>query len=81
MVDRYNCEYCNIIGENDMCEAKEGAWVRYDDIKHLIQNTSSNSDYAKLPDIDELKSYMHRHKYSPNIVGTLEAIKKIGNFA
>ena len=44
MVDRYNCEYCNIIGENDMCEAKDGEWVKYDDIKHLLQNTSSNSE-------------------------------------
>src|SRR5678809_1159513 len=48
MIDRYNCEYCNIIGENDMCESKDGEWVRYEDIKHLLQNTSSNSDYAKL---------------------------------
>ena len=47
MVDRYNCEYCNIIGENDMCEAKDGEWVKYDDIKRLLQNTSSNNDYAK----------------------------------
>lgn len=46
MIDRYNCEYCNIIGENDMCEAKDGEWVRYEDIKHLLKNTSSNSDYA-----------------------------------
>ena len=53
MVDRYNCEYCNIIGENDMCEAKEGEWVRYDDIKHILQNTPSNSDYAKCPCCDE----------------------------
>ena len=44
MVDRYNCEYCNIIGENDMCEAKDGEWVKYDDIKHLLQNTSYNSE-------------------------------------
>ncbi len=43
--------------------------------------TAHNSDYAKLPNIDELKSYMHRNKYSPNIIGTLEAIKKLGNFA
>ena len=35
-LDRYNCEYCNLIGENDMCEAKDGEWVRYDDIKHLL---------------------------------------------
>lgn len=49
---------------------------------------SDNSDYAvpptaspKLPSLEELKSYMHRNKYSPNIVGTYEAIKKLGNFA
>ena len=44
MIDRYNCEYCNIIGENDMCESKDGEWVKYDDIKHLLKNTPSNSD-------------------------------------
>ena len=49
------------------------------ELERKLQNTSSNSDYAKLPNIDELKSYMHRHKYLPNIVGTLEAIKKLGN--
>ena len=54
-------------------------WVKTE-LKKL-QKTSSDSDYAKLPNIDELKSYMHRHKYLPNIVGTLEAIKKLGNFA
>ena len=48
MIDRYNCEYCNIIGENGMCEAKDGEWVRYDDIKHLLER-SDNNDYAVPP--------------------------------
>jgi len=28
-------------------EGNDGEFVRYDDIKHLLQNTSYNSDYAK----------------------------------
>jgi len=47
MIDRYNCEYCNIIGENDMCEATDGEWVKFDDIKHLLQNKLSNSEYKQ----------------------------------
>lgn len=79
-----NFEYDDAYGTGtalDIVEHDEGEFVRYDDIRNLLQNTSSNSDYAKLPNIDELKSYMHRHRYLPNIVGTLEAIKKLGNFA
>ena len=45
MFDRYNCEYCNIIGENDMCEAKDGDWVKYEDVKHLLER-SDNKDYV-----------------------------------
>lgn len=56
--------------------------VLEEELEHeQLQNKSSNSDCAKLPNIDELKSYMHKHKYLPNIIGTLEAIKKLGNFA
>ena len=46
-----NFEYDDAYGTDtalDIVEHDEGEFVKYDDIKHLLQNTSSNSDYAKL---------------------------------
>ena len=45
-----NFEYDDAYGTGtalDIVEHDEGEWVKYDDIKHLLQNTSSNSDYTK----------------------------------
>ena len=45
-----NFEYDDAYGTGtalDIVEHPEGEWVKYDDIKNLLQNTSSNSDYAK----------------------------------
>lgn len=64
--------------EDAMC--KSDLYDLMDEYDKLLE-TAHNSDYAKLPSIDELKSYMHRHKYLPDIVGTLAAIKKLANFA
>ena len=33
----------------DVVEDENGQYVDYEDIKHMLQNTSSNSDYAKCP--------------------------------
>jgi len=50
MIDRYECSYCNIIGENSMNESENGEFVKYEDIKHLLKNTPLNSDYAECAD-------------------------------
>ena len=45
-----NFEYDDAYGTGtalDIVEHDEGEFVKYDDIKHLLQNTSSNSDYVK----------------------------------
>ena len=45
-----NFEYDDAYGTGtalDIVEHDEGEWVKYDDIKHLLPNTPSNSDYAK----------------------------------
>ena len=44
-----NFEYDDACGTGialDIVEHDEGEFVKYDDIKHQLQNTSSNSDYA-----------------------------------
>jgi hypothetical protein len=43
-----NFEYDDAYGTGtalDIVEHDEGEFVKYDDIKHLLQNTSYNSDY------------------------------------
>ena len=51
MINRYNITGDFDYDNDDFCVdeqlSDEGTWVRYDDIKHLLQNTSSNSDYVK----------------------------------
>ena len=52
MIKRYNIvEHSYGDGDisMDVREDLEGQYVEYEDIKHLLQNTSSNSDYAKCP--------------------------------
>ncbi len=52
-----SCE-CGRFGDDvNAWEDKDGEWVKYEDIKHLLQNTSPNSDYVKCLAIvgDELK--------------------------
>ena len=47
-----NFEYDDAYGTGtalDIVEHDEGEFVKYEDIKHLLKNTSSNSDYAKCP--------------------------------
>jgi hypothetical protein len=47
-----NFEYDDAYGTGtalDIVEHDEGEFVKFDDIKHLLQNTSSNSDCAKCP--------------------------------
>ena len=43
-----NFEYDDAYGTGtalDIVEHEEGEFVKYDDMKHLLQNTSSNSEY------------------------------------
>ena len=57
MIKRYNIvEHSYGDGDTsmDVREDLEGQYVEYEDIKQLLQNTSSNSDYAKLPTIGEI---------------------------
>ena len=44
-----NFEYDDAYGTGtalDIVEHDEGEFVKFDDVKYLLQNTSSNSDYA-----------------------------------
>jgi len=70
---------------------KEGEYVLYKDIKHLIER-SDNSDYAapptappKLPSFDEVEEYINTsgHGLVPNdyIKRFYDVVKKLGNFA
>lgn len=48
-----NFEYDDAYGTGtalDIVEHDEGEFVKYEDIRNLLENTSSNSDYAKLKD-------------------------------
>lgn len=63
MIKRYNIvEHSYGDGDTsmDVREDLEGQYVEYDDIKHLLQNTSSNSDYAKCEhEFEPRKTWVH----------------------
>ena len=58
-----NFEYDDAYGTGtalDIVEHDEGEFVKFDDVKHLLQNTSSNSDYAKCEhDFEPRKTWVH----------------------
>ena len=53
MINRYNITGDFDYDKDDFCideqQCDNGAWVKYEDVKHLLQNTPSNSDYTKCP--------------------------------
>ena len=53
MINRYNITGDFDYDKDDFCideqQCDNGAWVKYEDVKHLLQNTPSNSDYVKCP--------------------------------
>ena len=49
-----SCE-CGRFGDDvNAWEDKAGEWVKYDDIKHIIQNAASNTDYEKCSHVVDL---------------------------
>ncbi len=88
MIKRYNIvEHSYGDGDTsmDVREALEGQYVEYEDIKQLLQNTSSNSDYAKFPTIVAIVDNLNGGKNLGWTCGDVEpivkAIKELGNFA
>ena len=77
----YYCPYSKTRSvQCDRCTPCIECKVFYPDTMDKIF-TTHNSDYTKLPSLDSLISFMHKDKYLPNIVGTYQAIKRLGNFA
>ena len=66
MIKRYNMQITSTgIGEFlDMAEDKEGDYVLYDDIKHLLER-SDNSDYIKKPSALEYSRICTKEKINP----------------
>lgn len=53
MIKRYTeIDQPNAVYEWGMKEDPDGGWVKYEDIKHLLER-SDNSNYAKCPDCGE----------------------------
>ena len=53
MINRYNITGDFDYDKDDFCideqQCDNGAWVKYEDVKHLLQNTPSNNDCVKCP--------------------------------
>ena len=63
-----NFEYDDAYGTGtalDIVEHDEGEFVKYDDIKHLLQNKASNSDYIKKPSALEYRRICTKEKINP----------------
>lgn len=64
-----SCE-CGRFGDDiNAWEDKNGEWVRYEDIKNLLQNTSSNGDYIQC---------QHEYEYVDTALDFYKQCKKCG---